>query len=399
MRHDGWPLPESDHYVLQSTPLAGRAIFARKSVKPGTHVLSTTEDSNRVLSPTAHVVFRPYRREVCAQCFSYDRGREWKYRLGDAGVVFCSAQCQQQWESDNGPVGMAAHRAVESATKQQLRRRGNAQNAPMELPDDSSKKNEVLPTNGDFVSTWQAAGLVGNQILAARSKGKPSKSDQRVLRTAEGVSADPDVLAYILSAILSAYKRSATAKVTEDDNQPDVAIVPGTHIFSKLFADVMALADDPTVYASNSSLSEYISAYHLLLAILPTPLLEFLQPALCHEIASRASHNAFSIRPAGNSDGEQSGEFLGWGIWPEASFFNHSCRPNVKKERKGRRWVFAISEEISGAEVNEGEELCITYLGGDEKDLAVIARRKKLKDEWGFDCRCPRCEEESTELA
>lgn len=407
MRHDGWPLPESDQYILKSTPFAGRAIFARNPIKPGTHLLSTTDDSNHARSPTAHVILRPYRREVCAQCFSYDRGREWKYRLGDAGVVFCSDPCQKRWESDCGLLGMAAHSAVESAIKQQLRRRGNGQTASVGLPGEREDRSESPPTTNEaIVSGWQVAGLVGDQIMAARTKEKPSKSDRRILKAAEEGSADHDVLAYILSAVLSAYKRSAIkdtiADHADDGEQPqEMPVIPGTQIISELFPEMMTLADDPTVYATNSSLPEYIRAYHLLLAILPTPLLKFLRPALCHEIASRASHNAFSIRPAGSSDGEQSGEFLGWGIWPEASFFNHSCRPNVKKERIDRVWVFttAPSEDIGGDGVSEGEELCITYLGGDEKDLDVPARRKKLKDEWGFDCRCRRCEEELRELS
>ncbi|KEF62261.1 uncharacterized protein A1O9_00233 [Exophiala aquamarina CBS 119918] len=341
--------------------------------------------------------------------------REWKYRLGEAGAVFCSEACQKQWDGDCGLIGIAAHSAVESATKQQLRRRGNGQAATVGLSDDSENGTQRPPTTEeDIISVWKAAGLVGKQIVAARTTTKPSKSDRRILRTAEEGSADHDVLAYILSAVLSADKRSAArgtaaddGKDGKDDDEQQLAppAIPGAHMVLKLFPDLMTLADDRMVYASNSSLPGYINAYHHLLAILPTPLLKFLRPALCHEIASRASHNAFSIRPAGNSDGEQSGEFLGRGIWPEASFFNHSCRPNVKKERIGRVWVFtaaaaaASGEEMGGESVGEGEELCITYLGGDERDLDVRARRKKLRDEWGFDCRCRRCEEELRELA
>lgn len=387
MRHDGWPLPESDNYVLQVTDSAGRAVFARRDVKPDTQILSTTDEAKQSQSPTAHVILRPYRREVCAQCFAYDRGREWKCRLGDAGVVFCKLECQQRWESGNGQLGLAAHQAVESAIKKQLKRRGNAQDGPV--------LDDHLPSE-PFVSAWRTAGLVGNQISVIRTEEKPSKADLRLLRTAEGTSTDPDILAYILSAVLEAHKRSATAASIVDDEhgQSDHPGMPGTHLVTTLFPDMMALADDPAVYSGNYSSSAWINAYHHLLAILPTPLLQFLQPALCHEMASRASHNAFSIRPAGTSDGEQSGEFLGWGVWPEASFFNHSCRPNVRKERVGRVWVFTVSRGIDGDVVRQGEQLCITYLGGDERDLGVLERRKKLKDEWGFDCQCPKCAEE-----
>lgn len=387
MRHDGWPLPESDHYVLQVTDSAGRAVFARRDVKPGTQILSTSDEAKQSQSPTVHVIQRPYRREVCAQCFAYDRGREWKCRLGDAGVVFCTIECQRRWEGESGQLGLAAHQAVEGAIKKQLKRGGHAQ--------DDLFFNDHLPSE-PFVSAWRSAGLVGNQISAIRTEEKPSKANLRLLRTAEGASTDADILAYILSAVLEAHKRSTTAAtvVDDDDGLPNGSGMPGMYMVSTLFPDMMALADDPAVYAGNYSSSMWINAYHLLVAILPIPLLQFLQPALCHEIASRASHNAFSIRPAGTTDGEQSGEFLGWGVWPEASFFNHSCRPNVRKERVGRVWVFTVSEGIDGDVVRQGEQLCITYLGGDERDLGVLERRKKLKDEWGFDCQCQKCAEE-----
>ncbi|KAK5057534.1 hypothetical protein LTR84_011534 [Exophiala bonariae] len=393
MHHDGWPLPESVDYVLRSTASAGRAIFARRNIKPGTHILSTTEKYEQLRSPTVHVILRPYRREVCAQCFAYDRGREWKCRLPDAGVAFCSVECRQQWESVIGPLGLAAHQAIETTIKKQSKWKKTTQDStPMTTAVDSPDL--------DFDAAWQAAGVVGKQIVAARTKEKPSKTEQRYLREAESAPADPDFLAYLLSGVLVTHKRSAApAMVGKDADEPsDESSIPGTDMVSELFPDLMALASDSSVYTGDSPLSSWTKAYKLLLAILPIPLLDFLRPAICHELASRASHNAFSIRPAGGSDGEQSGEFLGWGVWPEASFFNHSCRPNVRKERVGRIWTFAVSEDITGDVLREGEELCITYLGGDEKDLDVEERRKKLKGEWGFDCQCQKCVEELHDL-
>jgi SET and MYND domain-containing protein len=152
------------------------------------------------------------------------------------------------------------------------------------------------------------------------------------------------------------------------------------------FDSLLALADNPSVYET-ASLPAHVEAYLHLQCLLPPALLPHSRADVSHELISRASHNAFSIRPS--SDGEQSGEFLGYGVWPEASFFNHSCRPNLVKERNGRRWSFHTSRDISA-----GEELFITYLGGDERDLDVKGRRKRLRDEWGFICQCEGCEEE-----
>lgn len=77
------------------------------------------------------------------------------------------------------------------------------------------------------------------------------------------------------------------------------------------------------------------------------------------------------------------------------SFFNHSCAPNVS-------WEARIFEDdkfdmLMKAErdLNEGEELFISYLG--KKDLAkpVAARRRLLRAWFGADCLCKRCTREA----
>jgi hypothetical protein len=79
-------------------------------------------------------------------------------------------------------------------------------------------------------------------------------------------------------------------------------------------------------------------------------------------------------------------ENLGSAMYPSASYFNHSCEPNVLKLRQGRIISFVTSRDIQ-----EGEELCISY--GDT-NREVEERRKMLKDWWGFNCDCIRCKRE-----
>ncbi|EGO01216.1 hypothetical protein SERLA73DRAFT_179334 [Serpula lacrymans var. lacrymans S7.3] len=86
-------------------------------------------------------------------------------------------------------------------------------------------------------------------------------------------------------------------------------------------------------------------------------------------------------------------EMLGWGIWPEASYFNHSCNPNVVKKRIARNLVF-----ITTSVVQEGDELCIAYVDCDEIQTTEIdefaageKRRELLRKWWFFGCACSRC--------
>ena len=157
--------------------------------------------------------------------------------------------------------------------------------------------------------------------------------------------------------------------------------------------ELMALAPDSRPFVDKLALRLHVEAFMQLLACLPVDLLHSATSDLSFELISRASHNAFSIRPSKPADGDQSGEFMGWGVWPEASFFNHSCSPNLQKTRKGRLWSFSVAD---GKVVERGEELCISYLGGDERDLDLDTRRQKLMDGWGFLCHCRKCMEDST---
>ncbi|KAK5115098.1 hypothetical protein LTR62_001795 [Meristemomyces frigidus] len=147
-----------------------------------------------------------------------------------------------------------------------------------------------------------------------------------------------------------------------------------------------ALAQDPAPYKSKQELLHYTQSFTQLSHLLTPPLKPACTTGLCRSLVNAGSHNAFGIR-AGGDDAE---EYMGYGIWPSASYFNHSCSPNVAKKRVGKEWVFRTAREIG-----MGEECCITYLGGDEKDLDVRDRRQRLREVWGFECMCLRCLAES----
>ena len=337
-----WALSQSPVFELRDTPGAGRGVFARTGLAAGTDILTTSPS----LSPIAHIILRQYRREVCAYCFAYDRGTDWKLRLSATALSFCSETCLEAWSRENSDTHRQALQAVESSVQRQQRQNGDRMDLDSE---------EQL--------SWGEAAKTEAEIVKIRSRDRPSKQQRKLLESFANVKVEPDILNFLLSGCFM-----ATSSETK-------------------LSSLLTLADNPTVYTS-ASLHSHVQAYLHLLTLLPITLLPHLQTDICHELISRASHNAFSIRPS--SDGEHSGEFLGYGVWPEASFFNHSCRPNVHKERRGRQWTFRSNRDIAA-----GRELCITYLGGDERDLDVRGRRKRLLDEWGFECQCRGCEEEA----
>lgn len=129
------------------------------------------------------------------------------------------------------------------------------------------------------------------------------------------------------------------------------------------------------------------------LANMSVPMLENVNHALFRSIFFREKSNSFGLWEMsktgenGMNDGVSDDlELLGWGIYPSAVYFNHSCDANVLKVRDGRQMKF-----IARRMIEKGEEACISYGNvGEELD----ARRSRLLEHYNFLCQCTRCLED-----
>lgn len=78
------------------------------------------------------------------------------------------------------------------------------------------------------------------------------------------------------------------------------------------------------------------------------------------------------------------------GVCFKFSRVNHSCAPNLCHvwDEDGFYYVFAAKD------IRKGDELCTTYI-----DVAQPRSQRQaiLRDHFGFDCRCPACEEPSSQ--
>ena len=375
-----WFVSEGHDFQIIETKDVGRAVFSRKDLESGTNILTTSTNE----SPLVHVILRPYRKEVCGSCFAYNRGREWKIRKASHGVVFCSARCEREWKAGFDIVASQALEAVEDFITTLVRRQNKG-----DFQSSHPSMVQSLDTVTHVSDAWTRAEAIASTIREARRAESPSKAQKRILRKTLDYDLDADILSYVLYGVIAAYKRYQ-AQSQHDHTVCDPEI---------LLPSLLALVPDDSVFISTTMtetpLKDYTASYLVLLATLPNDLLPIVSVKLVTNLASRAAHNAFSIRPAGLTDGDQSGEFMGWGVWPEASFFNHSCSPNLDKVRDGRVWSFTIAQDVH---VKAGDQLCITYLGGDERDIDVHERRERLREQWGFLCLCSRCVEEAAHI-
>ncbi|KAF2002016.1 hypothetical protein P154DRAFT_553256 [Amniculicola lignicola CBS 123094] len=383
--HQTFP-PSSPLWHIRSTPHCGRAVFASRALTPGTLIL-------RAEDLTLNVVLREYRREVCAWCFAYAHGRDLPIRDSGAGMWFCSRQCLESWKEDNGGssisngsdneerrddeggmsgkgnknrdgLGIQAWKKVEELVR--LRTREDSEMVDMDVeggrPDIRVVRGGWKSVEGDAELIREAREAEGRSLERLLPSTPLTKAQKRAVNKALQGPINPDILSFLLSGLLSLYQNPSRTP---------------SHL-----PPFLALATDPTPYHSLPDLESFLRSYLHLLCTLPPPLIPLCTPTNLRSLSERDSHNSFGIRSL-EDDGS---EFFGYGCWPSASYFNHSCAPNVSKRRVGRSWEFRG--------VKEGEELCISYLSGEERLLGQGERMRRLERNWGFECGCEKCEVE-----
>lgn len=97
-------------------------------------------------------------------------------------------------------------------------------------------------------------------------------------------------------------------------------------------------------------------------------------------------YNWHSI-PADNMDEDDD---IGYAIFPFACYFNHSCSPNVawKIDRLKSSTFYATALK----DINEGDEILISYFGDDQK-VSTHRRQDYLQEYYQFTCDCDRCKQ------
>ncbi|KIW18500.1 hypothetical protein PV08_02788 [Exophiala spinifera] len=342
--------PSSGYFEVRSTATSGRGVFALTDIPAGTTLLETSLIA-------ASTIYKPYAKEVCAQCFAYNRGIVWKVRDNARNVVFCSDSCQEVWRATTPAPALVAREEVQKF----LQRRQKLWNAEIE---DFNK-----PAADQIDGAWAAAEEKATLIRAALSSTMPTKAQIKALRQAQSLHPDPDTLWFLLDAVTQSLRQTGILDLTAD------------------------LAADPQPYINAEDLGFHVDAYLAMLAVVPGDVVfPHVDRSLLRTIQSRTTHNSFGLRSldeggsADDATGTAGSECFGFGVWPEASYWNHSCAPNLKKQRTGRTWTFSTNRHIKA-----GEELCISYLGGDERDMTTAARKEKLRRIWGFECACEKC--------
>ncbi|KAJ6498559.1 hypothetical protein C8R47DRAFT_1041135 [Mycena vitilis] len=342
---------DSIPFRRQPTWYGGRGLFAVQDIEEGT-LLHTCA------SPYASVIYRIFRKEVCGLCFAYAfdaRRNAWNVKLeAGSGVWFCSEACRDEWVRDEnvGQLITATNAAVDRLARSMDKRAAGgivALASPIKL-----MTQEILDL------AWVAA------------ESAPLTTDMRP-GSAPGLDEmELDTVRFLISAIVRRYIQDSA------DTAP---------LFNS-WTDLLELQDNELqlIHGRPHALASHLAIYTFLRRVV------LAVPVLAPYLATSEMVRAILARDPGNVFGmyemneEGDSEMLGWSMYVSASYFNHDCAPNVRKERAGRALLFYTTRDVA-----LGEELSINYI--DLKD-DVAERRKQLSTNWYFDCVCERCRRE-----
>lgn len=358
----------SPYFDVKKTIYGGRGCFARSDIAKGT-VLHVSRKS------VGSSVSRVFRKEVCTGCFAYYDGKTLKHRLRDK-IYFCSGECMDKFVK-NDPKGLLTSTLVRVETLF-AQSRG-------EVDEDS-----IPETEEDVSSIWADIEKWDSQF----ERLKPSKR-----ANIRPVVNDDDYceLRYVISVLHTLHQVETTPKSLLDQlgrarleqiYLKDMDETATMELESKLF-HLLQSSEGQKVQRYPYLAVSYANIYKFIRLVAPPEYLPHLSIQSVRDIIGRNLTNAFGIwSPVDHPDEER--EYFGFGVYPSASFFNHSCRPNVSKARHGEMYEYVASEDIA-----QGTELCISY--GIRASDTVCQRRAALA-EWFFTCGCLRCVTEAGEV-
>lgn len=340
----------SDYFEVRQTQY-GRACFAKKDIPVGVDILTTS-------SPFASVILHEFRKEVCASCFHYEYGKYCKFKIPSlsnstkknfkgAGLWFCSEKCMNSWlEFDSTNQLTEIYETLLEYYQMK------AKNPVEETEYNPKITKEFIENFWNDMKDWE---LKISKMKKTKTYGKLPFLNEDEYTGAR----------FIVSALFDMYQNHKSLPYFEELQSNEL----------------QKTSEFPVLLRSQGLI------YQFLRIILP----DYLQPYLTIEslrlIFGREYGNSFGIWQLVGDSSTENKEFLGYCIFPEASFFNHSCRPNLKKFRKGNRMIFQSIDSIE-----EGQQMCIDYFH--ILDEPFLVRQKTLLKNWFFQCACDRCSEE-----
>ena len=333
-------------YDIQPTAYGGRGAFARSFIPKGTLILSCP-------GPYASVIFRKFKREVCAWCFAYafESGkRKWSVKLDQvdrnaAGAWFCSGSCRETWTTDYqaGDDGVGWWLDINSALERSI-----AQIGSRGKTDNATPSRSRLAFLDDLLGDKVTPEFIDQAWNLAEEVSLEESKQGAINWTEELNEIEQETVRFVLDALMR--------KVIDDSksistHQP--LEIPPRHVGIGLWPEFLDLQNNELAllqskpYLLESQLLSYRFLRHFVMtsrsrssypqkkskadltnldvdySMHPIERLRgFLStPTLTRSVLGRDYGNVFGIWDTSSSD--QGSEMLGWGAYVFGSYFNH----------------------------------------------------------------------------
>ncbi|CAF3850685.1 unnamed protein product [Rotaria sp. Silwood1] len=388
----------SSYFFVKPTKYGGRGCFANSDLAQGTIVHACS-------MPLSSTIARPFRKEVCGSCFKFLHGKTLKFKLmsrknkqnnftpasasdSSLALYFCSQLCMDKFIAlDIDDLYRESLLNVESLfikglnqCQYDLERKKQQEEAEIEA--ELKLENELKQAKNIelFISQkWQEAEI-NCQLQLSKLKPKQRKNFNNLIYLIPKVNENEYMeIKYIIGILFQMYKRDnyENSKLSSSVSLSSLEL----EIFQLLQSnDIEKICKYPYL------LHSYTNKIYKFLKISTLEKLQpYIIPSIIRSIIGKNLTNVYGIwsiddEPDGNK------ELFGYSLYPSASFFNHSCNPNLINIEKGAKIIFKLLKNIK-----KNEELCINYGNSINDDLEI---RQKLLKKWFFDCLCERCVEE-----
>ncbi|KAH9933346.1 uncharacterized protein B0H18DRAFT_983168, partial [Fomitopsis serialis] len=403
---------------------SGRSYHVTRAIPAGTTVLEAE-------TPYAYTIWKPFRNEVCAECWRYDGGRRsFLTRRDDEGT---SGDLDEEPREGARAGNRKTHRGY------WLRREGRETVRLLCVLEGARRQKEVeKDKDGGFRLEDLGTDLTRENVdrawdMVAQKERLPK--EVRRWRNLQLDHFETDMARYVLIALVRRYRevydqegRQSQQQLHTDKDAANNTYVrriasAAVHFGGASWDDFTALQVNELQHLNTypEVLENQIRVYQALKGRFPTSHVRAStsegRTVVTDTGGNGESHNcqasqigqgdsggfrdfgslitvdnvrrAFSVDP-GNSFGiwetplMDESELMGFAVYPKPSFFNHNCLPNVAKVRRGRALEFVTTRAIEA-----GEELCISY--GHVEGMALEERQRELREGWFFECRCGRC--------
>lgn len=301
----------SSYSELQTTTYGGRSLFATIDIASGTRIHSCE-------SPFAYVIYKDYRKEVCAHCFAYSASdhatstvgasRTWSIKWSRAGAAtawFCSECCKDSWEHDElvSPLLMEMDALL---TKGQVATRKR-----FKSPEKEVEVESVLPT-----LEFEDKPVTQKIIDAAWESAEALVASKAHLTICYSTLHIEDMELEIARSLAAAIVR----RYCDERRSPSDPTLQTTHNRSESWPQLLDLQANElcNIQTRPYMLTAYLRIFVFLSNALPKHLRKY--TSTVREVLARSTGNAFGIW-----DGDRRDEMTGWGIWVSASYFNHSA--------------------------------------------------------------------------